>query len=279
MKLVIESGATKSIWILLNSTQVIMRINAKGFNISNESTHALEIPKPLNEKSASIEEIHYYGAGVISHNHTENLKEHFEKNLGVNGNKCFINNDLLAIANAGLGDNAGYLAILGTGSSAAYYDGNNVIESSPNLGYILTDEGSGHAIGKRIIKSYYYGQMPEEINQKFKDTYDLSRSEFLASLSNSTTQAAYLASFVPFLDLLDKNDPWKTKLLIDQFSSFFEYKMKPLLKNGRPKKLFIVGSVAYIFKDILTTVCAANGIKDTFVIRNPTEGLIEYHQK
>ena len=57
--------------------------------------------------------------------------------------------DLLAAARSLL-KNEGIIGILGTGSNLAKYNGDSVIPFSTSLGYILGDEGSGNALGKRF---------------------------------------------------------------------------------------------------------------------------------
>lgn len=42
---------------------------------------------------------------------------------------------------------------LGTGSFACYYDGKKIAKSSPGIGYILGDEGSGAYLGKKSFNT------------------------------------------------------------------------------------------------------------------------------
>ena len=64
---------------------------------------------------------------------------------------CYIELDLLAAARALLGQRAGFAAILGTGTNSCLYDGHAITDNIDSLGYILGDEGSGCAIGKKAF--------------------------------------------------------------------------------------------------------------------------------
>ena len=61
----------------------------------------------------------------------------------------------MAAARALWFDEPGIVAILGTGSNSCVYDGINIIEAVPSLGYILGDEGSGAYLGKKLLQYYY----------------------------------------------------------------------------------------------------------------------------
>ena len=74
-----------------------------------------------------------------------------------------VHSDLMAAARALCQHDAGMACILGTGANSCLYDGEQIVQNTPALGYILGDEGSGAVLGKRFIHDLYGGLLSEEI--------------------------------------------------------------------------------------------------------------------
>src|SRR5690606_3640922 len=100
---------------------------------------------PLEE----ITEVYYYGAGVHSDDKADIIKDAFSKFF--TKAQLSIGHDLLAAARALLGTNAGFAAILGTGTNTCIYDGEDITLNIDSAAYILGDEGSGSYIGKKLL--------------------------------------------------------------------------------------------------------------------------------
>ena len=168
MKLIADSGSTKTEWKLMGSTNV-QTIFTEGYNPRILSSQQVQdsVMQHLCAKIPSlpaIHEIHFFGAGCEQDQPKATLKQALQN--------CFpeasihIQSDMLAACIASSGKKAGICSILGTGSNSCFYDGEKIVEQVPALGYILGDEGSGNAIGKQIIKDYFYkGKIAGQIIQ------------------------------------------------------------------------------------------------------------------
>ena len=84
-----------------------------------------------------------------------------------------INSDLLAAARALCGRDEGIACILGTGSNSCYYNGSEIVDNIPPLGFILGDEGSGATLGRLLVNGCLKRQFPQDICAGFFQKYNL----------------------------------------------------------------------------------------------------------
>ena len=63
---------------------------------------------------------------------------------------------------------------------------------------------------------------------------------------------------------------------MNSFDEFIEYFVLKY-ENSKDYEVGFVGSVAYYFKDILNQSLENKGLKLGKVVKNPIDGLIEYH--
>ena len=136
MFIVAESGSTKTDWMVVQNLKDVEHFETVGINPSTQATLVdLKQYAELANRIRSCETIHYYGAGVID-NITQHKISELIQNVGFNG-MINIHSDVVAAARACFGNDSGIIGILGTGSSAGMYDGQNVYAGTPSLGYIL----------------------------------------------------------------------------------------------------------------------------------------------
>ena len=138
--LVGDVGSTKSSW-WLSGTQN-RHITLGGFNPLTHSSEAGKelvglLKTQLEEEIPS--EIWYYGAGVVEVQAADLVRNllgiHFHNSI------IHISSDLEGAARAACGKSAGTVALIGTGSHAAVFDGHHILRQANALGYILGDEG------------------------------------------------------------------------------------------------------------------------------------------
>lgn len=275
MILIAESGSTKTDWVIINPDGSIQTISTNGMNPVTQSERLTEVLNDDISKSIrSAEEIWFYGAGVANDQSRKTI-ETLLLQSGAKG-KISIESDLLAAARGVCRHEAGIMAILGTGSNACVYDGQEIVMSKPALGYIIGDEGGAVDIGKAVLKGYFYEIMPDEWREKFKDYYNITKDDVLFNVYAKNEGTAYIASFARFLQHYDGE--WKTELLIKVFSGFIQNRIVPLYQKYKFAVSF-TGSVAYAYKDILTNLLKEYDIETKSFVQKPLEGLIDYHYK
>lgn len=278
MILIADCGSTKIDWCLLNGNEKVAQIFTTGMNAllltEEEMTKCIHDELLPHIVSYRVDEIYYYGAGIIS----DEIKNHVKGALKANiptAQKIEVETDLLAAARALCGREPGIACILGTGSNSCYYDGEKVVDNVSPLGYILGDEGSGAVMGKLLVGDVLKKQLPEHLCEKFLKEYDTDRTQIINAVYRQPAANRYLAHFAPFLQ---KNiaEPSIHDLVFRSLTSFFVRNVESY-KNYKELPVNFVGSIAYVQKAILLEVAQSRGIKVGTIIQNPMEGLIKYH--
>jgi N-acetylglucosamine kinase-like BadF-type ATPase len=288
MKLIIDAGSTKMEWILLDGKTVKTRFTTEGFNPNYSDIQALErlvetrfIASPNDEsvflrrdESASLQQVCYYGTGCGSEKNCQLIEEVFQNRFPKA--EIHVTHDLMAVCHAVLGHEKGIACILGTGSNSCVYDGEDIAEKAVSLGYLVGDEGSGSHIGRAVVRAYFYGFMPADLQQQFDTTYHLELRDFIQNLYHNEQPSKYLASFAEFAGTYQKH-PYIHDLVKDCFKAFIEA-FVCRYSDYKSVKISFVGSIAYHFQDILKESLADFGLTMGEVLKTPAEGLIRYHQ-
>ena len=223
----------------------------------------------------SVNSVYFYTPGVAVVDSVVDLKQTLASKF-INA-KINVESDLLAAAHSVYKGIPLFISILGTGSNIAFYDGEELQQTSPSLGYILGDEGSGASLGKRILKAYLHQSLPKDLYLSFSKSYSISKENVLKSVYTKEAPNRFLASYVPFL-LDNKNHEFARNLVKEEFRSYFKIH---LLRNNviHDFPISFVGSVAFLFQDILIELCSQYDITVDSFIQNPLVGLVEYHSK
>jgi glucosamine kinase len=277
MILIADSGATKTDWRLEDADKRIHQFRSKGIypfiQNSYEIAEFVKIDIASKINNLEVGNVFYYGTGCSSEENKNTVRSALAANFP--NAKIIVNHDLLGAARSLCQHDAGIAAILGTGSNSCYYDGENIIENVPSLGYILGDEGSGAHIGKKFLKHYFEKELPPDIHELFFNTYHLTNEVFLDNVYGKPFANRYLASFVPFL-LRHIQHPFIAALLYDSFSDFFNYQV---CKYSRHKEVIthFTGSVAFYFADIVRQAANDKNIRIGTITESPIAGLTLFH--
>ncbi|MFZ1846853.1 MAG: hypothetical protein WAU12_08070, partial [Saprospiraceae bacterium] len=186
-----------------------------------------------------------------------------------------VNTDLFAACRATCQNNHGIVAILGTGSASCLYDGKEIVDKIPSLGFIAGDEGAGSMIGKKILQSYFYREMPQKIQAAFEENYTLTREEMFENIYKRPGANSYLASFANFALTLKKEE-FIHNIIIEEFDRFTLRHLSKYENDGSVKCHF-VGSIAWFLKEELELSLAKFGLQLGNIIRKPIDQLVAYH--
>jgi N-acetylglucosamine kinase-like BadF-type ATPase len=277
MILIADSGSTKTEWLVIDNNICSGTFITSGFNPyyfkSNEIELLLANELPINLIIKRIKAVIYYGSGCSTVDNCSIVRSAFTK-LFFNAS-ITIHHDMLAAAHALLGHSSGIACILGTGSNSCLYDGENIIQQVPSLGYLLGDEGSATAIGKKLITSIIYNEAPTVIIEAFKTTFDYTLGQILDSLYRKEKPGVFLSGFSKFVgDHI--SHPFCHDLVSGVFDDFIKVHLS---KYGVCKDIPVsfTGSVAFHFKVILKERLSKSGIQFGKIQASPAEGLIDYH--
>lgn len=279
MLFIVDGGSTKADWLLSDRKKVTGRFNTIGFNpyfhTSEFIYNTLNADTDLGAYADAVDEVRYFGAGCSSPEKNKivekGLQQYFTKA------KIIVDHDLLACAYATCGDDAGIACIIGTGSNSCYFDGEKVHEHNYGLGYILGDEGSGSYYGKKLVTTFLYKHMPENIYEAFKENYRLDKNSIVRHVYNEPNANVWLASLSRFLSDY-RNDPWIHNLIIQGMYDFMDLYVVHY-ENYKNIPVHFVGSLAHVFETELREAAANRNLKVGKIIKQPIDELMNYFLK
>lgn len=283
--LIVDSGSTKTSWCFAflpdtKSADGARTVTTEGLNPAVMSAEEVEekIAKALNHclqslsiSAADVDNVFFYGAGCIA-GRAGVVSESISSIL-VDA-KIYVADDLLGAARALCGHKAGIACILGTGSNSCLYDGENIVAHTPALGYVLGDEGSGAVLGRKFLNAVLKQTLPEYIRKRFLQESGLDMAEVINRVYRSPAPNRFLASMSKYIHgYLDEKEV--RDIVIDNFEDFIRNNI--LAYGDEFRTINVVGSIAYHYKEQLTEAASRNGFQIGKIIKNPIEGLIEYH--
>ena len=280
MRLIVDSGSTKTDWIAIDdSGAIIFETFTLGLNPQVLTEYIIEERiinnYDLYQNRKKINKIYFYGAGCG----TQPPKELLTKVLS----SIFINSDFdikedtyAAVYACCKPTSKAIVSILGTGSNCSYYDGERLHQKVTSLGYVLMDDASGNYFGRQLLRDFYFNKLSKDLASKFKSEFDLKAEIIKDSLYKKPNPNTYLAKFAKFL-VENKDLEYSKKLIKKGFILFIENQIEQF-DNHKDVELHFVGSIGYYLKDELKEVIDSKNLKLGKVLRRPIEGLVAYHQ-
>ena len=279
MKLIIESGSTKSDWVLVQNGKESDRYKTMGYNpfFHNETIifNSINQNREIKEISKDVKEVFFYGAGCSS--------PELNSVVGKALRKVFpnaivsVDHDLLACALATYEGEPAISCILGTGSNSCLFDGENLTEAVPALGYILGDEGSGSYYGKKLLSDFLYGKLPEDIQRDFQNEFKLTKADIFDNTYMKPHANVFLASFMPFISNYTEHN--YVDVMLKNGMKHFMQNHVCCYKDYQKIKVHFIGSMSYIFKKQLEYAAKELGIEVGLIIKQPVDRLVQYHIK
>ena len=277
MKLIADSGSTKTDWRLIDEFNNIHQAQSIGLNpyftSENEIIEALTTGPLKLFATSDIKEVHFYGAGCSSEGPIKIMEDAMSRVYKTA--TLHIEHDLLGAARALCGKQKGIAGILGTGSNSCLFDGEFIAKNVPSLGYILGDEGSGAHMGRKFLADLLNDVVPKEMKDRFDKKFKLDREKILESVYMQPLPNRFLASFCNFLyQCLDLD--YTRRLVSDSFSAFIDKQISQY-DGYQELPLNLVGSIAFHFNAILRDVAAEREIIIGQILQAPIAALTLFH--
>lgn len=278
MILVADSGSTKCDWILIDSQSNQHKTNSMGFNPFFHDTDLVYSNLMENELFIEyrdqVSEVYFYGAGCSSEARNTIIANGLKRVFSC-ADTVLVDHDLKGAALATSQGDKGISCILGTGSNSCYFDGTDVIEKVPALGYILGDEGSGSYFGKILLSEWLYHRMPTELAEDFGKEYNLTKEGIFEAVHHKADPNVYLASFSPFMSK-HIDHPYFKEMVYDGLDKFVNIHVL-CYENYKDVPVHFVGSIAYYFKEVLQKVALKYSFTVGKIEKRPVEPLAQYH--
>ena len=279
MILIADSGSTKTDWRWIGADGSQRAFATEGYNpyftTQEKMEHSLQEHLMRQMTSLAVWEIFFYGAGC----------SHPEKNRMVEAAllACFpgasvaVNHDLLGACRALLKQEAGFAAILGTGTNTAMYNGQTISLNIDSLGYLLGDEGSGCYIGKKIIAEYMRRQLPPELEAAFREYCPMSFDELFDRIHFQPLPNRFCAGFARLV-IRHRDHPVCEAMIRSAFQDFFE-KIVCRYPAYRKYAFHCVGSIAWFNQPMLQEACRKYEMPFGQIIQSPIESLVNFHTR
>lgn len=275
MKLIADSGSTKTDWYLIKDKE-LLRYDTQGYNpyyfTTEEVQKSLKVELLDKIDAKAIQSVYFYGSGCANALTQKVIRDALKPSF-VHAS-IHLGDDLLAAARATAGHEAGICCILGTGSNSCVYNGKEIEDKIPSLGYILGDEGAGAFLGRQIVTAYFYREMPLDLAVKMKEAYNMDKHIIISSLLDEKNPNRILASYALFASE-HQSHPFIQDLLHACFEAFVN---RHILKYPKAQDLPVhfIGSIAFGFQEELKQVLEKHGLKLGKVFKSPFPTLLEY---
>ena len=277
MILIVDSGSTTTEWVFVKDDGQTKRFLSPGFNpyYFKDENYLDQLDKQMTGEISfsDINSIFFYGSGCSSQTNCALVKTSLWEMFPEADIQ--LNHDLYGAAVALYGNNNGIACILGTGSNSCLWNGKEIIENIPSLGYLLGDEGSGFHLGKLILTEILLGNAPHEVSKGFYEFYEMDFSTTMERIYKQDKPNKFLAGISKFASENISN-PWIQEMIKLNFSNFID---KQIVKYTDFDKYEIsfVGSVAFGFQDILRGVLESRDLKVGKIIKSPVDELVKFH--
>lgn len=277
MLLVADAGSTKIRWAVARGESVCKEFETPGLNPAlispDEVRRRLEAELLPHIAGSRFSAIRYYGAGCLPH-----LCPGVARILAdlTGCSDVLVAGDMLGAARSLCGHKPGVACILGTGSNSCLFDGTDIVDSVPALGYILGDEGSGAVIGRRFLGDLYRRRFPAGVGEDFDNLTGLSMPDVIENVYRRPAANRFLASLMPAVATLASSWPEVDALVVGEFRRFITrnvavYAVQPAIPVN------FTGSVAWHFATQLRKALSLSEMICGTIVRDPLPGIVAYH--
>ena len=283
MKIIVESGATKTAWRAISVEGNMTEVLTQGLSPTClDAEHISDIVRKavpvLNPEGKRVEQIVFYGAGLVSEESTASLRSCLE--MWCPFASVEFHSDILAAARALFGDGSGVVAIMGTGSNSCLYENGQIVKNIRPGGYVLGDEGSGVALGRAFLADFVKGLLPESIESEFSAQTGLDYSGIVRKVYREQAASAFMASLAPFI-LSHMDEPYIRSMVRDCLESFVKRALSRYAGYAGDRaaacKVGVVGSFGCACEDMLREIGREYGLEFVAFLKSPIDQLVKYH--
>lgn len=274
---VIDAGGTKTEMYLGNSAKREVR-KVEGINPYFQSDEEIRsrlqhLLLPTDNLDEELKQVWYYGTGCS--NLAQSQRVHVQLTHVFRGAKVVVEHDLMGACRALCFDAPGLVGILGTGSNACAFNGQQIEKQMVSLGFWLGDEGGGGNLGKMLLSDWLKGRFPADLEPGFANWVGIARHEALARIyadKNANTTVARLAAFA----VQNRNHSYLQEKIRQNFRAYF-YEIESLTDSYEKHPFHFTGSIAFQLQDVLKELAWNLSFETGKIVSSPTEELFTYH--
>ena len=296
MILIADSGGTKTDWILLHSRglkkgEIIATFHTQGITPIHQTPDVIRhilgqelmsqlstFPRAQLIDSGELDgsllaavKVFFYGSGCTPAHvpmMTQMLAEVFSPQ------QVEVHSDLMAAARSLCQREPGIACILGTGANSCLYDGQDIIQNTPALGYILGDEGGGAVLGRLFMNAIFKNPEFAEIRDEYLQKEKLTQADIIQRVYREPLANRFLATTSLFISERMDN-PLLKQLVVENFRQFFRRNIVPYQRPDLP--VHFVGSMASSYPEALKEAAKKEKFRVGTIVQSPIDGLVKYH--
>lgn len=279
MKLIADSGSTKTEWVMMDGEVEKLRILTPGINPIQMGVEEIRSiirnfadDNPIVLRADTVE---FFGSGCTPRG-SEIIKAILADTFA-KASDIVVGSDIIGAARALLGDRMGIACILGTGANSCLWDGEKVIAQTPAMGFILGDEGGGAVLGKSLLNLLYKGGNSAvdacgsanslfALRQEFENTYALTLADIIERVYRRPNANRWLATLSPFV-AAHLDVPQVREMVVENFRRFFRNNISPYARPDLPVNF--VGSIAWHYRNLLCEAADAEGFTLGTILQKP----------
>lgn len=274
--LIADSGSTKTEWTFIEDRIVAHSVFTEGINPNQADADSIAAMLHKSDlRKYRADRIHFYGAGCGSDRGKAVLADAISAIYP--SAKTEIETDIIGAARALSAGEKAIVGILGTGASSCLFDGKNIIDQRPSLGFILGDEGSGAVLGKMFIRRLMYGELPEQLLKSFYTEFPIEKDAIIKRVYRDAYPNRFLAAFGEFIGR-HRNQAAVNEVIRENFNGFIRSHLSAY-DAARELPIRLTGSIAFHFKEELNGLLRWNGFQEAECVQSPMEGLIRFHTR
>ena len=273
MKLIADSGSTKTDWVLTDDKGgIVVRQSTEGINPFHQHETAIETVLSSVHVPSSIGSVHFYGSGLRPE-FKPMMERLLAKRFGTETVEA--ESDLLGAARALCAHEEGIACILGTGANSCLYNGGEIVRNTPALGYILGDEGSGAVLGRNLLNAIYKGRLPQSLRASFEQEMQLTMADVIRKVYREPLANRWMASLTYFIYRHKQEYDELSQLVVDSFRDFLRVNVLPYGRSDL--SVSAIGSIAWFFQTELAHAASLECLRIGRIEQTPMEGLLRYH--
>lgn len=283
MKLIVESGATKTAWRAVCDDGQVRSVQTDGLSptcLDMEHTQAIvrkAVPE-LNPDGRRVDEVFFYGAGLVSEESAAPVRMALEMWCPLA--HVEFHPDILAAARALFGDGSGVVAIMGTGSNSCLYQEGRIVRNIRPGGFILGDEGSAVSLGRAFLSDFVKGMLSASVEEAFVNEFGLDYTSIVRKVYKESAASAFMASLAPFI-IAHKSDAHVSALIEECLESFARRALMRYSDGAQDPdaahKVGVVGSFGCACAGMLQGIGERHGLEFVRFLKSPIDELVNYH--
>ena len=282
MRLIVESGATKTAWRSVAADGTVREALTAGLSPTCiDEEHCREIIRSavpvLDPEGETVSDVYFYGAGIVSEDAASCLRSSLE--MWCPFAHVEFHSDILAAARALFGNGSGVVAIMGTGSNSCLYQDGKIVRNIRPGGYVLGDEGGGVSLGKAFLADFVKGLLPSEIEKEFVGETGMDYPMVVRKIYKEPAASAFMASIAPFV-MERISHPYMRGLVNDCVEAFISRSLARYhSEGGSPdaRMVGVVGSFGCACQEILIEAGRRHGLEFVRFLKSPIDELVKYH--